>query len=133
MSSFIFGNRKKSDGARSGLYGGCSKTSQWNNSRSKACICLAECGRALSCNRTIPHESLLLRQDNQNLIVLQKTNNTSHPKVDGILNRHSHGHSYLCTYHVTRSDNQLHESTFQHYTEHQKPMMDFNKINIIYK
>ena len=28
--SFIFGNRKKSDGARSGLYGGCSKMSQWN-------------------------------------------------------------------------------------------------------
>ena len=26
----FFGNRKKSDGARSGLYGGCSKIYQWN-------------------------------------------------------------------------------------------------------
>ena len=38
-SSFIFGNRKNFDGARSGLYGGCSKMSQWNCSCSKTCIC----------------------------------------------------------------------------------------------
>ena len=62
--SFIFGNRKKSDGARSGLYGGCSKMSQWNCSSSETCVCRAVCGRALSCNRTIPRESLPLRKDN---------------------------------------------------------------------
>ena len=39
--SFIFGNRKMFDGARSGLYGGCSKMFQWNCSRSKACVCRA--------------------------------------------------------------------------------------------
>ena len=61
---FISGNRKKSDGARSGLYGGCSKMSQWNCSRSKDCACRALCGRALWCSRTIPRESLPLRQDN---------------------------------------------------------------------
>ena len=60
----IFGNRKRSDGARSGMYGGCSKLSQWNCSRSKACVCRTVYGRALSCNRTIPRESLPLRQDN---------------------------------------------------------------------
>ena len=54
--SFIFGNRKKSDGARSGPYGGCSKITQWNCSRSKACVCWPVCGRALLCNRTIPCE-----------------------------------------------------------------------------
>ena len=62
--SFIFGNRKKSGGVRSGLYGGCSKMSQWNYSCSKACVCWAVCRRALSCNRTIPRENLPLRQDN---------------------------------------------------------------------
>ena len=62
--SFIFGNRKKSDCARSSLYGGCSKMSQWNCSRRKAFVCRAVCGRALSCNRKIPNESLPLRQDN---------------------------------------------------------------------
>ena len=62
--SFIFGNREKSDGARSRLYGGCLKMCQWNSSRSKACVCLEVCGRALSCNRTIPCESLPLQQDN---------------------------------------------------------------------
>ena len=62
--SFIFWNRRKSDGARSGLYGGCSKISQWNCSLSKACTCRAVCGRALSCSRRIPRESLPLREDN---------------------------------------------------------------------
>ena len=40
------------------------------------------------------------------LIGLQKRNNTSHLTVGGILRRHSH----LCTYHVTRSDEQLHKA-----------------------
>ena len=62
--SFIFENRKKSDGVRSGLYGGCTKMSQWNCSGSNACVCRAVCGRALSCNKIIPRESLPLRQDN---------------------------------------------------------------------
>ena len=123
MCSFIFGNRNKSDGARFGLYGGCSKMSHC----SKACVCRAVCGRAFSCNRTIPRESFPLRQDNQDLIGLQKTNNTSHLTVGGILNRHRHDHNYLCTCHVTRSDVQLHEATFQHHTEHQKLMIGCNK------
>ena len=96
--SFIFGNRKKSDGVRSGLYGGCSKMSQWNCSHNKALACRAVCGRAFPCNRTIPREGFL------NIFRLQKTNYTSHLTVSGILNRHSHGNSYLCIYHVTRSD-----------------------------
>ena len=50
------------DGA--GLYGGCSKMCQWNCSRSKACVCRAVCEHTLSCNKTIPRESLPLRQDN---------------------------------------------------------------------
>ena len=110
--SFIFENRKKSDGARSGLYGGCSKMSQWSCSRSKACICRAVCEPALSCNWKILHESLPLRQDNLRSHGLQKTNNTSHLPVGGILNWHTHGHSYLCTYHVTSSDIYLHEAIF---------------------
>ena len=48
----------------------------------------------------------------QNLIGLQKTNNTSHFTVCGIFNRHSHGHSYHCTYQVTRFDAQLQEQLF---------------------
>ena len=52
----------------------------------------------------------------KDLIGQQKTNNTSHLTVGGILNRHSHWHSYLCTDHVTRSDVQLHEATFQYHT-----------------
>ena len=63
-NSFITENRKKSDGARSGLYGGCSKMSQWNCSCSRVCVCQAVCGRALSCNKTIPRKSLPLQQDN---------------------------------------------------------------------
>ena len=117
--SFIFGNRKKSDGVKSGLYGGCSKMSQWNCSHRKACVCRAVCGRALLCNRTIPRESLPLWKDNvRSFIGLQKTNNTSHLTVGGIFYRHRHDHSYLCTYHVSRFDLQLHEATFQHHTEH---------------
>ena len=34
---FIFENKKKSQGARSGLYGGARKMSQWNCSHSKVC------------------------------------------------------------------------------------------------
>ena len=62
--AFIFGNRKKSDSARSALYGGCSNLFQWNYSRSKACVWRTVCGHALSSNRTIPRESLPLGQDN---------------------------------------------------------------------
>ena len=62
--SFIFGNQKKSDGTRSGLYGGCTNMSQWNCSCSKACVCRTVYRHALSCNRIIPCESLSLRQDN---------------------------------------------------------------------
>ena len=61
--SFIFGNRKKSDGARSVLYGGCSKMSQCNCLRSKACVCRAVCGRTLSCNRTIPRKEYVARMN----------------------------------------------------------------------
>ena len=119
--SFVFGNRKKSDGSRSGLDGGCSKMSQWNCSRSKACVSQTVCGRALKCNRTLTRESLPLRQEN--LSSHRPAENEEHLAltVGGILNRHSHGHSYLCTYHVTRFDVQLHEATFQYHTEHQNP------------
>ena len=48
----------------------------------------------------------------QDLIGLQKTNNISQLTVGVILNRYKHGHSYLCTYHVTRSDVQLQEAIF---------------------
>ena len=45
-----------------------------------------------------------------------------------ILNRYSHGQSYHCTYHVTRSNVQLHEATCQRYLpKHQKPMVGCNK------
>ena len=115
--TLIFGNRKKSDGARSGLYGGCSKMSQWNCS----CVCRAVCGRA------IPRESLSLQQDNLRSHRLAEKNNTSRLTVGGILNLHNHGHSYLCTYHMTRCDVQLHEATFQRHTEHKKPMIGCNK------
>ena len=54
---------KKSDSARSRLYGGCSKMFQWNCSRSKACVCQAARGCALSCNRTITRKSSPLWQD----------------------------------------------------------------------
>ena len=101
---FILRNRKKAGGARPGLYGGCSKMSQWNYSRNNACVYRAVCGRVLSCNRSVPHESL------PNTFRLQKTN-TSHLTVGRILNRHSHGHSYLCPYHGIRSDVQLYEAS----------------------
>ena len=41
------------------------------------------------------------------LVGLQKKNYTSNLTDGGILNRHSHGHNYVCTYQVTRSDIQL--------------------------
>ena len=104
--------QEKSVGDRSGLYGGCSKLSQWNCSRSKACVCRAVCGRALSCNRTIPRESLPLRQNNPRSHRPAETNDTPHLSAGGTLNRHSHGHSYLCTYHVIRPDVQLLETIF---------------------
>ena len=62
--SFIFSNREKSDGARSWLYGGCSKMSQWNCSHSKECVCQAVCRCVWSCNRKISRKSLPLQQDN---------------------------------------------------------------------
>ena len=40
---------------------------------------------------------------------------------------HNNSHSYLCTNHVIRPGVQLHEATFQHHTEHQKPMIGCNK------
>ena len=40
----------------------------------------------------------------------------------------NNNHSCLCTYHVTRSDVQLHEATFQHHTEYQKPMIGCKEI-----
>ena len=111
--SFIFENRKKSDGTRHEMYGGCSKMSQWNCSLSKACVCRAVCGCALSCNRTIARESLPLRQDNlrSHRPAKNKTKHLVPLTVGGILIRHSHGHSYLCTHHAKRSDVQLHEVT----------------------
>ena len=125
-SSFIFENRKKSDGLRSGLYGRCSKMCQ--------CICAA---RFLSvgqyadvhCRATeqFHARACLFGKITKDLIGLHKTDDISLLTVGGILNQHSHGHSYLCTYHVTRSDVQLREATFQHHTEHQKPVIGCNK------
>ena len=109
--SFIFGNRKKSDSTRSGLHGGCSM-SQWNCSHSKACVCQAVCGCALSCNEPFHARTCLFGKITYDLFALQKTNNNSHLTVGGILNRHGHGHSYLCNYHLTRSDIQLHDALF---------------------
>ena len=57
------------------------------------------------CARTIPRESLPIRQDNLR-------SHRPAGNVGGILNWHSHGHSYLCTYHMTMSDAQLHEAIF---------------------
>ena len=58
----FFGNRKKSDVP--GL--DCTEDARRcpNCSHSKACVCRAVCGRAFLWNRTIPRESLSLRQDN---------------------------------------------------------------------
>ena len=86
----------------------------------QACVCWAVCRHALLYNRTIPCESLPFQQDNLR----------SHwPAENGLapLNQHNHDHSYLCTYHVTRSKVLLHEETFQHHSEHQKPMIGYNK------
>ena len=58
--SFIFRNWKIRR-CQIWLYGGFS-ISQWNCSRSKACVCRTICGSALLCNRTIPRESLPLRR-----------------------------------------------------------------------
>ena len=85
--------------------------SQWNCSRSKACVSRVVSGRALSCSRTL-RESLPLRQDNLGSNWPAENDSTSHVTVGGIFDRHSHGHSYLCTYHVTRSDVLLHEAIF---------------------
>ena len=125
----IFGNRKNSNGVRSWLYGGCSNISQWSCSRSKVCVCRAVCGRALSDNWTIPHESLPLLQDNLKSYRPARKRITRHLTVGGILNRYSHGHNYLCTYHVTRSDVQLHEAIVN-ITQHEKPMIGYNKTGV---
>ena len=50
--SLSFGNRKKSQGAKSGLYGGCAKMSSKLRRSNAAGVCLLVCGRALSCWRT---------------------------------------------------------------------------------
>ena len=42
----------------------------------------------------------------------------------------NNSHSYLCNYHATRSGVQLHKATFQHHTEHQKPMIGCNKTGV---
>ena len=97
--TFIFGNRKKSDGARSGLYGGCPNG-----------IALVSAGQYADVQ--LHARACLFGNITWDLIGLQKTNNTSHLTVGGILTRHNHGHSYLCTYHVTRPDVQLHEAIF---------------------
>ena len=101
-SSFIFRNRKKYEGARSGFYGGSSKLSQWNSSSSRACVCWAVCGRVINYNKCTVNVT------GSNIFRLQKTNNTSYLTVGGIFNPYS----YLCTYHVARSDVQLHEAFF---------------------
>ena len=100
--------------------------SQWNCSRSKAYVCRAVCGRALSGCITIPRGSLPLRLDNLTSHRPAENEYTSHLTVCGILNRHSHGHSYLCTYQVTRSDIQLLDA-ISNITEDQKPMIGCNK------
>ena len=64
------------------------------------------------CPITEQRESLPLRQNNPRSHRPAETNDTSHLSAGGTLNRHSHGHSYLCTYHVTRSDVQLLETIF---------------------
>ena len=122
----MFRNRRKSDGARSGLYGGCSKMSQWNCSCSKPCVCRAVCRHALLCNRILPRDSLPLQQcwiarrrhsrvaQYASLLIV-----VLRGRIGRILNQHSH----LCPYHVTRSNVQLHEATFQHHTEQQKLMI----------
>ena len=125
--SFIFGNRKKSDGARSGLYGGCSKMSQWNCSCSKSCVCRGVCRHALSCNRTIPSESLPLQQDN--LRFHRPAENkwclTSHSRWDSQSAQPSPQLSlHLPSDKVRRTTAW---GNFQYHTEHQKPMIDCNK------
>ena len=70
-------------------------------------------------------EACLFGKITCDFIGLQKTNNTSHITVGGILNRHSHGHSYVCTYHVTNLTTAW--SNFQHRTEHTKPAIGCNK------
>ena len=125
--SFTFGNRKNSDDARSGVYGGCSKMSQWNCSRSKACVCRTVFEHALSCNRTIPRESLSLRQDN--LKSHRPVENEQH------LAPHSRRDSQLVqpspqlSLHLPRD--KVRRTTawgnFKYHTEHQKPMIGYNK------
>ena len=111
--SFIFGNRKKSDDARSGLYGGCSKMSRWNCSSSKAFVCRAICGRATE-------------QFHPKISTACENRITPRTSLCGILNRHSHDHSYLWTYHVTRSDVQLHGAIFK-ITLNTRNLMGCNK------
>ena len=84
---------------------------------SKACACWVVCGRALSCNRKIARESLPLLQDNVRSHRMQKTNNTSHLIVGGILNRH------LPRDKVRRTTSWRNF----HRTEHQKPMIGCNR------
>ena len=57
------------------------------------------------------NNSTPLQQDNLKSHRSAQKKNTSHLTVGGILNRHNHGHSYRCTYQVTRFDLQLHEQT----------------------
>ena len=103
-----FGNKKKYDSTRFGLYGGCSKTSQWNCSGSKACVCRAVYGRALLCNNNSTRE----RAD---LIGCRKRiSRISQSAGFSISTAMATAISALTTYHVTRSDVglQLHEAIF---------------------
>ena len=113
----FFWNRKKSDGAR-------------NCSRSKAYVCWQYADVQCRAIEQFQARACLFDKITSDHVGLQKTNNISHLTVGWILNRHSHGHSYLWTYHVTRSDVELHETAFQHHTEHQKPIIGCNKTGV---
>ena len=122
-----FRKQEKSDSARSGLCGRCSKMSQWNCSRSKACVCRAVCGRALSCNRTISRESLPLRQDN--LRTHRPAENELHFAPRSRRDSQSAQPCPQLSLNLLRDKIQRTPSwgNFQHHTEHQKLIIGCNK------